>query len=58
MTRCSLASWSSSAPTPFTPTTWPPRWGSESHGSATALTTLQLRGAITEVCGGRVARTF
>jgi DNA processing protein len=25
---------------------------------ATALTTLQLRGAITEVCGGRVARTF
>jgi DNA processing protein len=25
---------------------------------ATALTTLQLRGAITDVCGGRVARTF
>lgn len=25
---------------------------------ATALTVLQLRGAITEVCGGRVARTF
>jgi DNA processing protein len=25
---------------------------------ATALTMLQLRGAITEVCGGRVARTF
>ena len=24
----------------------------------TALTTLQLRGAITDVCGGRVARTF
>lgn len=29
-----------------------------SHEIATALTTLQLRGAITEVCGGRVARTF
>jgi DNA processing protein len=29
-----------------------------SHELATALTTLQLRGAITEVCGGRVARTF
>jgi len=25
---------------------------------AVALTTLQLRGAITDVCGGRVARTF
>ena len=25
---------------------------------STALTTLQLRGAITDVCGGRVARTF
>jgi DNA processing protein len=25
---------------------------------AAALTMLQLRGAVTEVCGGRVARTF
>jgi predicted Rossmann fold nucleotide-binding protein DprA/Smf involved in DNA uptake len=25
---------------------------------AAALTTLQMRGAISDVCGGRVARTF
>jgi DNA processing protein len=32
--------------------------GVEAAALATALTTLQLRGAITDVCGGRVARTF
>lgn len=32
--------------------------GMEMATLSTALTTLQLRGAITDVCGGRVARTF
>ncbi|HSP64797.1 MAG TPA: DNA-processing protein DprA [Candidatus Deferrimicrobium sp.] len=32
--------------------------GVGSAALGTALTTLQLRGAITDVCGGRVARTF
>jgi predicted Rossmann fold nucleotide-binding protein DprA/Smf involved in DNA uptake len=32
--------------------------GVEMATLAAALTALQLRGAITDVCGGRVARTF
>ena len=32
--------------------------GLSADALGTALTTLELRGAITEVCGGRVARTF